>query len=268
MGFFRRSVAGPGYVILNIIRVLNILSFLAVIAASSVMLVKTFVVSKFFFFDAVGHVGTASLSVFLIVSELPIFRGYFQRNWPLIGQDAGFVTLGVTMVILGVSTLGNLNKEATSQESLGLAFWRIVISAGIVVLVIGVVNIFASYIFRDRRLGVTARHVRTYGAVAPQKVVTRSSSHKSFILGRKDSCREETLSRADTLPIYHSRSSSVRSGSVRHAQRPSPSPTPTPTLKISSPISENPAQFAKFSTSPQIAVPNLAHHPAMYSNRV
>lgn len=163
MVFFKRSVAGPGYVILNIIRVLNILALLSVIAASSVMLVKTFVKSKFFFFDAVGHVGTASLSgtcvsflwrfnspganteraVFLIISELPIFRGYFARNWPLIGQDAGFVTLGVTMVILGVSILGNLNKEATSQESIGLAFWRIVISSGIVVLVIGVVNIFA-----------------------------------------------------------------------------------------------------------------------------
>jgi hypothetical protein len=136
---------------------------MSVIAASSVMLVKTFVVSKFFFFDAIGHVLTASLSgmyfslqwpqsgwfsnfwraVFLIVSELPIFRGYFSRNWPLFSQDAGFVTLGVTMVILGVSILGNLNKEATSQESLGLAFWRIVISSGIVVLVIGVVNIFA-----------------------------------------------------------------------------------------------------------------------------
>lgn len=77
------------------------------------------------------------------MSELPIFRGYFARNWPLIGQDASFVTLGVTMVILGVSILGNLNKEATSQESLGLAFWRIVISSGIVVLVMGVVNIFA-----------------------------------------------------------------------------------------------------------------------------
>lgn len=45
------------------------------------------------------------------------------------------------MVVLGVSTLGNLNKEATSQESLGLAFWRIVISSGIVIIIIGVINV-------------------------------------------------------------------------------------------------------------------------------
>jgi len=65
------------------------------------------------------------------------------RNWPLYSQNSGFVSLGITMIILGISILGNLNKEATSEKSLGLAFWRIVISAGIVVTVIGTANIFA-----------------------------------------------------------------------------------------------------------------------------
>lgn len=51
--------------------------------------------------------------------------------------------LGAAMLLLGNGLLGNLNKEATSQESLGLAFWRIVISAGIIVIVMGVVNLFA-----------------------------------------------------------------------------------------------------------------------------
>jgi len=68
MGIFKRSsssrdpLAGPGYVILNIIRVFNIITLLAVIAGSTVMLVKTFVVSKFFFFDGVSHVITAFLA--------------------------------------------------------------------------------------------------------------------------------------------------------------------------------------------------------------
>ena len=47
------------------------------------------------------------------------------------------------MIVVGVGILGNLNKAATSEKSLGLSFWRIVISSGIVVLVLGVVNIFA-----------------------------------------------------------------------------------------------------------------------------
>lgn len=62
MSFIKRSLAGPGYIILNTIRVMNIIGLIAVIAASSVMLVKTFVVSKFFFFDAVSHVVTTILS--------------------------------------------------------------------------------------------------------------------------------------------------------------------------------------------------------------
>lgn len=81
--------------------------------------------------------------MFLITSEFQLFKGYFTRNWPLLAPDAGLVTLGFAMVVLGVSILGNLNKEATSQESLGTAFWRIVISAGILVALLGILNILA-----------------------------------------------------------------------------------------------------------------------------
>lgn len=51
--------------------------------------------------------------------------------------------LGFVMVFLGISILGNLNKEATSQKSLGLPFWRVVIASGIVILVMGPINILA-----------------------------------------------------------------------------------------------------------------------------
>ena len=63
--------------------------------------------------------------------------------------------LGVTMILLGNAILGNLNKEATSQESLGLAFWRIVIASGIVVIVMGFVNIVS-----------VSRHIRANGPLA------------------------------------------------------------------------------------------------------
>jgi hypothetical protein len=45
------------------------------------------------------------------------------------------------MVVLGNNILGNLNKEATSQKSLGLPFWRVVIGAGIIVFALGFLNI-------------------------------------------------------------------------------------------------------------------------------
>lgn len=47
------------------------------------------------------------------------------------------------MIIIGVSILGNLNKTATSEGSLGTTFWRLVIASGIVVSILGTANIFA-----------------------------------------------------------------------------------------------------------------------------
>ncbi|KAL1957142.1 hypothetical protein VTO42DRAFT_6285 [Malbranchea cinnamomea] len=246
MAFFK-SLAGPGYVILNVIRVMNIIALLAVATACAVMLVKTPMTSNFFIFDAATHVVLSCISFFLIVSELNIFRGYFSRYWPLFAQDSGLVTLGMTMLVLGVATLGDLNNKALSEEALGGSFWRIVLAGGIVTLIFGVMNIILSFIFRDTQLGVTARHIRAHGAVAANQAMTRKCSQKSFRLGRKDS-----------LPSY--RTSSSGSVSMRSGQR-------FP-VKISSPLSEHSERFSKCPSSPKLAVPSLAHHPAMYSDRV
>ena len=50
--FKSRSLAGAGYVVLNIIRAMNVIALLAVVAASSIMLVRMFNTKSFFFFDA------------------------------------------------------------------------------------------------------------------------------------------------------------------------------------------------------------------------
>jgi hypothetical protein len=160
MRFFPKKLAGAGYVVLNVIRVMNIIALLTVIAASSVMLVKTFIVSKFFFFDACEHIIRIIMSGmclfdkytlysadfptgFLITTELSIFKPWIAKNWPLFSPRSSFVMLGVGMIFLGNSVLGNLNKQATSQESIGLPFWRLVIASGIVVFVMGFINLFA-----------------------------------------------------------------------------------------------------------------------------
>ncbi|GAB1191519.1 hypothetical protein APSETT444_000698 [Aspergillus pseudonomiae] len=137
MASLKESLAGPGFVILNAIRVLNIIALLDIIAACAVMLVKISLLSSFFFFEAASHVIIAG------VSKLPFFRGYFDHNWPLLGQDSGFITLALAMLILGVSILGDLNTEATSQESLGNSFWQIVLSAGILAMIMSAINLVA-----------------------------------------------------------------------------------------------------------------------------
>ncbi|KAL8832322.1 MAG: hypothetical protein Q9170_004934 [Blastenia crenularia] len=254
MPFFKKPLAGPGYIILNIIRAMNITALLAVIIASFAMLVKTFIVSKFFFFDAVSHVVTAFLSMFLILTETPLFRSYFSRNWPLLSLNASFLTLGILMIIVGVSILGNLNKEATSQASLGTSYWRIVIASGILTLILGVANIFASYIFRQKKLGVTARQVRAYGAVAAQKLplpVSMSASPAMSVHRVDTKHRAMQLGRSDTVPA----SAGMRMNDPRR--------------NISAPLNNvQPDQFVRFDEGcEQVGKPDLAHHPAMMGER-
>jgi hypothetical protein len=152
-------LAGPGYIILNVLRGLNIIALASVVASSVVMLVKTFIVSKvllpaffqvsrsdqtqFFFFDACSHVITAVAGLFLIISECSLFRNFFARNWPLLSPSHGFVTLGCAMIAIGLNMLGNMNKEATSQKSLGMPFWRLLVASGILSIVIGFFNVVA-----------------------------------------------------------------------------------------------------------------------------
>jgi len=64
-----KSLAGPGYVILNVLRIMNIISFLMAIIASIVMLVRTVIESQFFFFDAVSHVITACFGSKLFIQQ-------------------------------------------------------------------------------------------------------------------------------------------------------------------------------------------------------
>ncbi|KAL4782390.1 hypothetical protein BJX76DRAFT_292319 [Aspergillus varians] len=251
MASLKESLAGPGYVILNALRVINIILFLDMIAAHVVMLVKIDLLTSFFFFQAVGHAIAISVCIFLLVSELPFFRGYFDRHWPSLGEDSGFLTLAFAMLILGIGALGNLNTPATSQEELGLTFWRIIISAGILALVVSAINVIASFAFADRDIGVSARHVRVYGAVAPQKVASRTCSQRSFQLNYK---------REETLPSYTSSSPIRRSSTLSGGRFPVKVSPPLKPMRMAS----TNAPSSKYSRdSSGVTMPDLAHHPAM-----
>lgn len=163
--------------------------------------------------------------------------------------------LGTSMILVGNADLANLNKNATSPQHIGMWGWRLVLGAGIVVIVMGVVNLFTSYIFRDTKIGLTARQVRSHGAVASHKVEVESSVSG----GEKRRSRRRTffLGRRDTLPSYYSRSTTSKSEAAS---------SPRTRLNISSPISNDKDQFSRFANAQsqqQLQQPNLAHHPAM-----
>jgi len=181
------KLAGSGYVILNVIRVLSIITLAVIAAGSWIMLVRTVQTSNFFFFDSVSHFMTSTISIFLIVSELPFFKGWFSRNWPLFSEESGLITLGLSMLMLGCHMLGNLNKVATSQENLGLPFWRAVVAGGILGLTLGVLNIIAHFVFRFSKKGITSRQIRAHGAKVllddlPKSMRSGSTGPRSFDL--------------------------------------------------------------------------------------
>ncbi|OAX78069.1 hypothetical protein ACJ72_07627 [Emergomyces africanus] len=269
-----KSLAGPGYVILNAIRVFNIICLLCIIAACSVLLVKTSTATNFFFFDAMHRVIIIAASIFLIISEVGFFEAWFHEYWGCFGRHSSFFALGVAMVLLGISTIGCLNREDMNKDIIGPTFWQLVLGAGIITIVFGFVNIVVTFIYRTKKTGLKARHIRTDGAVAPDAIPSLNNlnrGYKSFKLGRKDS-----------LPLYHGSDDSSKSQSKYSRSSRSPISTTTPSMRtvpsstattrsrlnISAPRIDNPEQFEKFSRSSQGGNPeHPANHPVRLSAR-
>ncbi|KAF9693476.1 hypothetical protein EKO04_008166 [Ascochyta lentis] len=247
-------LAGPGYIILNVQRGLNIIALASVVASSVVMLVKTFIVSKFFFFDATSHVITAIVGLFLIVSECSLFRNFYARNWPLLSPAHGFVTLGCAMMILGLNMLGNMNKEATSQKTLTLPFWRLLVASGILAIVIGFFNVIASYVFCDRSRGITARRVRSRGAMTLSEADAESQhydydpKHKAFTISTHHTGSSSSRSHFGNSPPMRNGTPPMRMGT------PPAMGAPTPRVDCGSPQVEaqqqNPNRLSQFAFSP------------------
>jgi hypothetical protein len=196
------KMSGKGFIILNVLRVFNIISLITVVAASWVMLVRTVQTSnvytpaqllnrfcwhneQFFFFDGVSHFITSVIGIFLTISELSLFKSYFARYWPLLSPESGFVFLGSAMVVLGFNILGNLNKDATSEESLGLPLWRIVIASGILTSVMGVANVIAVSttvfflrLFADSDIDIHLLWQKTRCHRSPSSYARRSSTQR------------------------------------------------------------------------------------------
>ena len=245
------QMRGPGYIILNVIRVLNVISLLTVAVASWVMLVMTVKTSNFFFFDGVSHFITSIIAIFLIVSEVTLFQSYFAKNWPMLSIKSGFVFLGMSMIILGFNILGNLNKSATSVNNLGLPLWRIVIASGILSSLMGLFNIIATFVFCDSARGITGRQVRSHGASIPKETIA-----KSFSINSGSTRRAAT----PELPIYVASNAQERRKS-RFGLK-----FPIRMSGISRPIPNDPEQFQKWDSrsspvAPEIQRPPTALHP-------
>lgn len=151
------------YIILNIIRGLNILSILACELAAGSLLVKTSNLSIGWFniFDCAEKVLIILFGIFLLITEVPkVLRGWVARNWPLFSHSAGFSTFSICLFFLACDVLSYLTKENADQRHLGGDFYRMCQAAGLMTLIMSAINFIATFVLADRRRGLTARQVR------------------------------------------------------------------------------------------------------------
>jgi hypothetical protein len=166
------------------------------------------------------------------------------------------------MMVIGLNMLGNMNKEATSQKSLGLPFWRLLLASGILSIVIGFFNIVAvrtllprreqysnlaqSFVFRDKSRKITSRMVRSRGAMTLQEDMEVGShydpKHKAF-----------------TISTHHTGSSSSRTN-INGGSPPMRMGTPPVDCgspQVPSPNKEsNPNRLSQFDFSPMRVLRN------------
>ncbi|KAG0136743.1 hypothetical protein HOY82DRAFT_599010 [Tuber indicum] len=178
-----------GFYILNIIRCGSVISLLMAIVAASISLVKSFVVTKFYFFDAINNVFLSIFCAFLVMSEISVLQPYFDKRWPLLGSKSSLITIGIAEVVVGFFLLGNLNETAASKQNLGYSFNALLTSAGIIVSFVGVVNFAASYVYGDSLTHTTARMARSRRLLKAREQDRQQKQYRpSFNLADNGSC--------------------------------------------------------------------------------
>lgn len=170
----------------------------------------------------------------------------------MLSTESGFVFLGISMMVLGFNILGNLNKSATSVQNLGLPLWRIVIASGILSVLMGLINIIATYVFCNSKEGITGRQVRSHGAVPKDG----AGVGKPFSLSSGSTRRAEKTE----LPIYNTSAEDRRKS--RFGLK-----FPIRMSGISRPVPNDPEQFQKWDSrsspvAPEVQRPPTALHPA------
>ena len=157
-----------GFYFLNFFRAVNVAALFCNMAGTWAMIVMTGMTNNFYFFDAASHFAFFCVNLFVVLSEMQFWRlkALFNQNWPVFGEHHGFTWLGFILVAFGCHMLGNLNKPQFAEKTLGNRIWGLVFAAGVLSLIAGCLSIIGSYVWQDRKAGITARMVRADGEMA------------------------------------------------------------------------------------------------------
>ncbi|TGZ80360.1 hypothetical protein EX30DRAFT_396368 [Ascodesmis nigricans] len=171
-----RWVDDPHCWLLTILRVFTLLSLLLSLIATIALTGFAAQGSGMEKIDTAVYIFTTILLLFLMLTELDppirVLRRWVKDNWPVLGKEAGLVGLGIVMGVVGVVVLAAADggRGVWRRGAEGRAVWRgLVMGAGIVGILLGGMNIAASFFFRRTitppttatRIILTARQVRS-----------------------------------------------------------------------------------------------------------
>jgi hypothetical protein len=165
------TVRGKGFVVLNVLRGLNIIGLLGMSTSSMVLCVKGAMNGSFTgfgFFALVSGLLTSLFSLFLLVSEIDLgnIKKFYSTYFPVLSTTHSLGWLGVVLVFLAVDLLGKLNADEYSTTNLSLPFWRLCLASAVLCFVFGFLNLLSTLIFREHDSDVTDRLIRTSGRLA------------------------------------------------------------------------------------------------------
>ncbi|KAI1633945.1 hypothetical protein F4809DRAFT_652241 [Biscogniauxia mediterranea] len=174
---------GHAYIILQVIRCCNVAVLLAAMVACALMMIFAKMPNGYQFFGDVSLAFVLVVAGVLAYAEVGIGPGQelIAKTWPVLGPHRGFSWLGISIFLIGCHLLGALSDDTYTNDSVPSQVAQVIMGAGIISLAFGVINVLASFAFRNRQSGVRAREIRNNGAIT-SNVSYRddySSSHRS-----------------------------------------------------------------------------------------
>lgn len=154
--------------VLNIIRLLNIISLVGIIAANVAFLIATVrievqVLIVLQIFDCAQRILVILLVLFLILTELPNMLGsheYILSQWAALSCRSGFLALCFAFLLLGCNTIADLDQRLSTPAHMGPTTYKMVLAAGSLAIGMAGVNFIAHVLFTDRQTPLTARQRR------------------------------------------------------------------------------------------------------------
>jgi hypothetical protein len=211
---------GVGMIFLQVLRACTVISLCMAIVACWILMLHLGQGHPWFVFEGASLFFLSVFAMGLVLTEFPMInkvRNFLHNNFGMLGPDSGLGWLGTCLVIIGCNILGKLNQPAFQAKKIGGPFSDLTLASGILIIIFGVANVISTFLWSDRKEGITARHVRTMGSLAAGSQAGSSlpkfndkSSYKSSAASstaREEKPRKKFLSifRGASDESYHER---------------------------------------------------------------